>query len=228
VVSGGAFGIDAAAHRGALAVHGRTVCVLATGVDVAYPAGNNALLGWIAREQLLVSELPPGATATRVRFLARNRVIAAMSRGTVVVEAALRSGARNTATWALGCNRVLMAVPGPVHSTMSAAPHGMIRDGLATLVTGAPDVLDLVSPVGEHTLSATTGDLRPTDGLGPARLATYEAVPARRPASAGDIALAAGVELPDCLADLAALELAGLVEAEPSGWRLSRRPRAST
>ncbi len=166
VVSGGAFGIDAAAHRGALAVSGPTVCVLANGVDVPYPAGN-------------------------------------------------------TATWALECNRVLMAVPGPVHSAMSAAPHLMVRDGLATLVTNAGDVLELVSPAGEHLLPRTAGQVRPTDGFDPGRLAVYEAVPARRRASAGDIALAAGVTLPSCLADLAALELAGFVEAAAGGWRLA-------
>jgi len=222
VVSGGAFGIDAAAHRGALAVHGPTICVLANGVDVAYPAGNSALLEWIAQEHLLVSELPPGATPTKVRFLARNRVIAALSQGTVVVEAAVRSGARNTATWALECNRVLMAVPGPVHSTMSAAPHSMIRDGQATLVTSAADVLEMVSPVGDHLRPAASGPVRQTDGLDPGRLAVLEAVPARRRSPAGDIALVAGVSLPSCLADLAALELAGLVEADVTGWRLAR------
>ncbi|MET1004094.1 MAG: DNA-processing protein DprA, partial [Propionibacteriaceae bacterium] len=222
VVSGGAFGIDAAAHRGALSVHGPTVAVLANGLDVPYPAGNAALLGWIAKDYLLVSELPPGATPTRVRFLARNRVIAALSQGTVVVEAALRSGARNTATWAVECNRQLMAVPGPVHSTMSAAPHLMIREGRATLVTSAADVLDLVSPVGQHTLPLRHGETRPTDHLDPGRLAVFEAVPARGGASAGDIALAAGVSLPACLADLSALEQTGLVESTAHGWRLAR------
>lgn len=224
VVSGGAFGIDAAAHRGALAGQGATVCVLANGLDVPYPAGNAALLNWIAKEHLLVSELPPGATPTRVRFLARNRLIAALSQGTVVVEAALRSGARNTATWALECSRHLMAVPGPVHSALSAAPHLLIRDGLAALVTSAADVLDLVSCVGEHTLVPQSGETRPTDGFDPSRLAVFEAVPARRRAPAGDIALVAGVSLPACLAELAALESAGFVEADSGGWRLAKRP----
>jgi DNA processing protein len=222
VVSGGAFGIDAAAHRGALAVNGPTVCVLANGVDVAYPAGNSALLGWIAKDHLLVSELPPGATPTRIRFLARNRVIAALSQGTVVVEAALRSGARNTATWALGCHRQLMAVPGPVHSTMSAAPHLMIRDGLASLVTNAAEVLDLLSPIGVRTLPLQQGESRPTDAMDAGRLAVFEATPARRRLSAGDIALSAGVNLPSCLADLTHLEQAGLVEGDAEGWRLTR------
>lgn len=222
VLSGGAFGIDAAAHRGALAVQGTTVCVLANGVDVPYPAGNAALLDWIGQECLLVSELPPGATPTRVRFLARNRLIAALSTGTVVVEAALRSGARNTASWALGCNRHLMAVPGPVHSTMSAAPHLLIRDGLATLVAGAADVLDLVSSVGQHTLALPSGSVRPTDAFSVTRLAVFEAIPARRRTSAGDIALSAGVSMPSCLAELAALEATGFVEADAGGWRLAR------
>jgi DNA processing protein len=96
VLSGGAFGIDVAAHRGALAAGGPTVCVLANGVDVAYPPGHASIFESLAMDQLLVSELPPGAHPTRVRFLARNRLIASMSRGTVVVEAALRSGARYT------------------------------------------------------------------------------------------------------------------------------------
>ena len=135
VVSGGAFGIDTAAHRGALASGGPTVCVVANGVDVAYPPANAALFDALARDQLLVSELPPGAHPTRVRFLARNRLIAAMSQGTIVVEAALRSGARNTASWATECGRPLMAVPGSVYSRASTAPHLMIRNAQAVLVT---------------------------------------------------------------------------------------------
>ncbi len=137
VLSGGAFGIDVAAHRGALAAGGPTVCVLANGVDVAYPPGHASIFETLAKDQLLVSELPPAAHPTRVRFLIRNRLIAAMSRGTVVVEAALRSGARNTAGWALACGRPPMAVPGPVYSRASTAPHLMIRNGQAVLVTSA-------------------------------------------------------------------------------------------
>ena len=226
VVSGGAFGIDAAAHRGALAVHGPTVCVLANGVDVPYPSGNTALLTWVAREHLLVSELPPGATPTRVRFLARNRVIAGLSQGTVVVEAAIRSGARNTASWALECNRLLMAVPGPVHSTMSTGPHLMLREGKASLVTSAADVLELISPMGDHTVGAVQGETRPTDGLDPGQLAVFEALPARRWASASEVASTLGISLPGCLAELTTLELAGLVEGDTAGWRLARTTRS--
>lgn len=219
VVSGGAYGIDAAAHRGAMAVGGPTVAVLANGVDVDYPQGNSKIFDWIAEHGLIVSELAPGNHPTRLRFLARNRLIAALSIGTVVVEAALRSGARNTASWAVGCNRVLMAVPGSVESSMSAATHLMIRNGQATLVTSVAEVLELVSPSGQAMLPIEHGPTRVTDALDPERLAVYEAVPARRRVSAGEIALAAGVSVPTVLGQLAALEDAGLVVNEPEGWR---------
>ena len=219
VISGGAYGIDAAAHRGAMAVGGPTIAVLANGVDVDYPQGNGKIFDWIAEHGLIVSELAPGNHPTRLRFLARNRLIAALSVGTVVVEAALRSGARNTASWAVGCNRVLMAVPGSVESAMSAATHLMIRNGQATLVTTTAEVLELVSASGQAMLPIEHGPTRVTDALDPERLAVYEAVPARRRVSAGEIALAAGVSVPTVLGQLAALEDAGLVVNEPEGWR---------
>ena len=218
VVSGGAFGIDVAAHRGALAGGGRSIGVLANGVDVAYPPGNQRVFEVLARDHLLVSELPPGAHPTRVRFLARNRLIAAMSGGTVVVEAALRSGARNTAGWALECQRPLMAVPGPVQSRASAAPHLMIRNGQAVLVTCAADVLEMISVVGQHTVSTAQGPNRRTDTLTTDQLAAFEAVPARRRASVGDIALGAGLGVPATLAALTALESLGLVVGDSRGW----------
>jgi DNA processing protein len=228
VVSGGAYGIDAAAHRGALAVGGPTMCVVANGVDMTYPPGNARLFDALAKDHLLVSELPPGAHPTRMRFLARNRLIAALSRGTVVVEAALRSGARNTASWTVECSRHLMAVPGSIHSTMSAAPHLMIRNGQATLVTSAAEVLELISEFGQHTLTVPHGASRPTDELDGARLAVFEAVPARRRASVGAIAMTAGLSVPECLGHLGALEVAGLVHGTAIGWRaLVPRPTQS-
>jgi DNA processing protein len=172
----------------------------------------------MANEQLVVSEVPPGAHPSRVRFLARNRLIAAMSRGTVVVEAALRSGARNTAGWALGCGRPLMAVPGSVYSTASTAPHVMIRNGQAVLVTSAADVLELISDIGQAMLPLAHGQTRATDALSETQLAVFEAIPARRRASVGDIALAASVSVPSCLAALTVLESAGLVEGDERGW----------
>src|SRR6185437_1431621 len=172
----------------------------------AYPPGHAALFETLTKDQLLVSELPPGAHPTRVRFLARNRLIAAMSRGTIVVEAALRSGARNTASWALGCGRPLMAVPGSVYSRASTATHLMIRNGQAVLVTSAADVLELISDMGQAMLPLAQGGTRATDALSETQLAVFEAIPARRRAPAGEIALAANVSVPSCLAALTALE----------------------
>jgi DNA processing protein len=226
VVSGGAFGIDAAAHRGALAAGGPSVGVLACGVDVAYPPANASIFEQLARDHLLVSELAPGAHPTRVRFLARNRLIAAMTQGTVVVEAALRSGARNTAGWAVETGRPLMAVPGSVYSRTSAGPHLMIRNGQAVLVTNAAEVLELISEVGQDTLPLPRGPQRATDALSESQLAVFEAVPARRRASVGEIALSAGVSVPVCLGALSALEAAGLVEGDERGWLATfGRPR---
>lgn len=219
VVSGGAYGIDTCAHRGALHAAGTTVAVLANGVDVAYPRGNARLFDWVADHGLIVSELAPGTPPSRVRFLARNRLIAGLSLGTVVVEAAIRSGARNTASWALGCSRVLMAVPGSVESAQSAAPHLMIRSGQAVLVSTAAEVLELLAEAGEHLLPVPHGPTRSTDTLDPVQLAVYEAVPARRGVAAGEIALAAGLPVPTVLAQLGGLEAAGLVRCEEAGWR---------
>lgn len=218
VVSGGAFGIDTAAHRGALSVSGPTIAVLANGVDVGYPQANARLFDTLAREHLLVSELPPGAHPTRVRFLSRNRLIAAMTRGTVVVEAALRSGARNTASWASECGRPLMAVPGPVHSRSSVGPHLMIRNGQAVLVTGAVDVLELISGMGEDTIALSHGPTRATDGLTDEQMAVFEVIPVRRRVVVGEIAMTAGVSIPLVLSALAELETAGLVTADDRGY----------
>jgi DNA processing protein len=141
VVSGGAYGVDAAAHRGALAANGVTVAVLACGVDVPYPVGHTELLNAIATQGAIVSEWPPGRHATRLRFLVRNRTIAALVAGTLVVEAAQRSGALNTARHARDLGRPLMAVPGPITSDLSAGCHTVIRDWQGMLVTSAPEVI---------------------------------------------------------------------------------------
>ena len=148
VVSGGAFGVDACAHRGALAADGVTVAVLACGVDVPYPAAHTELLEAIAAQGVIVSEWPPGRNASRLRFLVRNRVIAALATGTLVVEAGQRSGAVSTARHARDLDRRLMAVPGPVTSDLSAGCHHIIREWQGTLVTSAADVIELLSPVG--------------------------------------------------------------------------------
>lgn len=150
VVSGGAFGVDRAAHRGALAAGGATIAVLACGADRDYPVAHADLLGHLRTHGAVVAESPPGAAPLRHRFLARNRIIAGLTTGTVVVEAAWRSGALNTANWARQLNRGLMGVPGPVTSVTSTGVHELIRAGAAMLVTSGKDVLELVSPTGEH------------------------------------------------------------------------------
>ena len=148
VVSGGAFGVDASAHRGALSADGVTVAVLACGVDVAYPAGHAELLEAVAAQGAIVSEQPPGRTPSRLRFLARNRIIAALATGTLVVEAGERSGAITTARHARDLGRPLMAVPGPVTSNLSAGCHRIIRDWGGSLAASAGDVIETLTEAG--------------------------------------------------------------------------------
>jgi DNA processing protein len=148
-VSGGAYGIDAAAHRGSLAARAATVAVLACGVDVSYPSGNKRLFDEIAESGLLVSEWPPGSSPTRLRFLWRNRVIAALGRGTVVVEMGHRSGARRTCTEASALGRYVMAVPGSIHSAVSVGCNALIRSREAECVTRYEEVLELVANLGD-------------------------------------------------------------------------------
>ena len=218
-VSGGAFGIDGAAHRGALAADGVTVAVLASGLSYGYPKGHRELFEAIAGQGVLVSEMSPDRRPTRPGFLVRNRVIAALSRGTVVVEAALRSGAFSTAARARDMCRPLMAVPGPVTSDMSAGCHEIIREWGAVLVTGARDVLEHVSPVGEELGSARFGPVLPRDDLDPVTRTVLEAVPVRGGGGPASIAVAAGVDLDTVIQCLGLLAAAGFVERSEKGWR---------
>lgn len=221
VVSGGAFGIDAAAHRGAMAGGGATVAVLAGGIDDVYPRGNAELLERVAREHLVVSELPPGAHPTRVRFLSRNRLIAALAPGLVVVEAGIRSGARNTLGWAEQLGRRVMAVPGPITSTGSATPLQMLRDG-ATAVGGADHVLEVLAEAGSHLVPPLASEpLRPLDRLEPEQRALFELVPGRGGLTAEALALTSGRALPQTVALLAELDEQGFVVKTDDGrWRL--------
>lgn len=227
VVSGGAYGIDGAAHRGALAAGGTTIAVLANGLDVGYPRGHDSLFTQVADEGLLVSECPPGVTPTRPRFLVRNRVIAALSRGTVVVEAAVRSGALNTARHATDLGRVAMAVPGPVTSAMSAGCHLLIRERGGTCVTGPDDVVDLVGDIGTDMAPPERGPVLPRDALDEITAGVLEAVPARGGAGPSTIGVTAGVDLDTALRCLGELAAGGFVERCDRGWRLAasaRRP----
>jgi len=212
VVSGAAFGIDQSAHRGALAMREPTVAVLACGLDRAYPSAHRQLLDYIADTGLVVSELAPGCAPTKLRFLSRNRIIAALCGGTVVVEAAIRSGALNTASWALRLNRTLMGVPGPVTSAPSAGVHQLIRARDALLVTNGEEVLELVAPAGEHTLVEPRGPERPHDRLSLLDQQVLDAVPVEQAAPPVSIARTAGIALPRVRDALARLVAAGLVE----------------
>jgi DNA processing protein len=221
VVSGGAFGIDGAAHRAALAADGFTVAVLAGGVDVPYPLGHSALLHRVQRAGLLVSEYPPGVRPARHRFLVRNRLVAALAGATVVVEAGLRSGAANTAAWARALGRVVCAVPGPVTSSASAGCHELIRGG-AELVTRAEQVVEIVGRAGEF----ADEPARPSsvlDDLSDVGKRVYEALPARGVRSADELSIESGVSMPQLQGQLALLELAGLVVRDDGRWRLNRR-----
>jgi DNA processing protein len=221
VVSGGAYGIDAAAHRGALASSGApTVAVLACGLDLVYPRGNDRLLGEIRRQGLLLSELPPGCGVTRLRFLVRNRVVAAMTQGTVVVEAAERSGSLSTSGRAADLGRHVMAVPGPVTSAMSTGTHQLLRQG-CSLVAGVDDVLEVVRPMGEHLTARARGPVHPRDRLEEQTRRILDALPVRRPVSVARIAAAAGVSTLMVQVALPELLGAGLVEQRDGGWRLT-------
>lgn len=218
VISGAAYGIDAAAHRGALAAGGVTIAVLACGVERAYPRGHDQLLERIAQEGAVVSEVPPGSAPTRWRFVKRNRLIAAMASATVVVEAGIRSGASITAREAANLGRHVGAVPGPVTSASSAGAHELLRQG-AVCITGARDVAELLAPMGEQLALPVRGEERPHDGLSEPDARVYEALPLRRGAPLESIAAVAGLDDATVAAGLGRLELLGLARHDPAGWR---------
>ncbi|MFI1459532.1 DNA-processing protein DprA [Nocardia carnea] len=224
IVSGAAFGIDGMAHRAALAVGGATIAVLACGVDRPYPAQHDRLLDRIAETGLVVSEYPPGTTARKHHFLARNRLIAALSDGVLVVEAGVRSGARNTVKWARRIGRPAMAVPGSVDSAASAGCHRMIRDGEAVLVSSAEEVLADAAPL--HL--PPVGDSEPpaVHQLTPAQSSVYAALPTTGGRWPHELCGPTGLAVAEIRAGLAALDMAGLAGSGGSGWfRLRNGPR---
>lgn len=221
VVSGGAYGVDGAAHRGALGAGGATVAVLACGIDRCYPAGHTQLMKRIGQQGLLVSELPPGEHPTPSRFVLRNRVIAALTRGTVVVEAAHRSGSLVTARAAQRMGRHTMGVPGAVSSALSAGVHELLR-AEAHLVTDASDVIELVGAVGELG-EERRGPVVPRDLLSPEAAQVLAVLPARGITTAADIALGAATVTDDAVARLYELQALGFVERHGDGWQLTRQ-----
>ncbi len=227
VVSGAAFGIDQSAHRGALSARGPTIAVLACGVDRPYPAAHAEMLGYIAEVGSVVSEAAPGCAPTKIRFLARNRLIAALATGTVVVEAAVRSGALNTANWAHGLSRTLMGVPGPVTSATSQGVHQLIRARNALLVTNGAEVLEAVSASGEHAVEQQHGTVLARDLVTSAERQVLDAVPVSRGAPPTSIARAAGLPVAVVEAALEVLAGAGLVADTGRGWRALPDPGAA-
>ncbi len=254
VVSGGAYGIDGAAHRAALAApvgpedsdaHDGpggasdrvppTVAVLAGGLDRFYPAGHEDLLREVMAAGLLVSEMPPGASPTRYRFLQRNRVIAALAGAVLVVEARWRSGAQNTAGHAFGLGREVGAVPGPVTSPSSAGCHRLLQETPARLVTSETEALALLdggapaprpggtgggntAPPGDAPAPAAS-PVRVTDGLSVEEALVHEALPLRQAVPVDRITVSAGLALPTVLASLSRLQRAGLARRVEDRWR---------
>lgn len=250
VVSGGAFGVDAAAHRGALGADGVTVAVLACGVDTPYPAAHAELFDAIAAQGVIASEWPPGRHVTRLRFLVRNRVIAALATGTLVVEAGQRSGAVNTARHARDLHRRLMAVPGPVTSDLSAGCHQIVREWQGVLVTSAAEVIEHLSPAGltvfaesdpaeggrpgESAQPAGPADgvqlpagrqappVLPRDQLDLESATVLDAMPRRGGLGTIRVAQRAGVAPATAARCLGKLATVGFVERCDDGWRLRR------
>lgn len=223
VVSGGAYGIDGTAHRSALASGGTTVAFLAGGVDRFYPVGHEALLTRIADTGAVVSEMPCGAAPTRWRFLQRNRLIAAASQATVVLEAGMRSGSLNTAGHAAALGRPLGAVPGPVTSPASAGCHRLLREFDAICVTDAAQVAELVlptdaprTPVGESGTRARADD-RGLDLIDEERR-VLDALGPRRARTVVELAERTGLGTSAVLGALGALDATGLARRVEDGW----------
>ena len=223
VISGLAFGIDSAAHRGALGAGSPTLAVMATGIDKTYPASHHGLRKQIETNGAVITEMAPGTHPLRASFLARNRLIAALGSGTVMVEAGARSGARNTISWAAELGRVTMAVPGPVTSSLSFTPHHLIRDAAATLVTSAADVTALLSPLRAQEELPLLGEDRPIDSLPVLLRSVREAIPVGGTSGIAELTVATGMTTPEVIAAAAELTELGWLESTGQGWRLPRR-----
>lgn len=224
VVSGGAYGIDSAAHEGAMRGTDApaTVAFMAGGVDSLYPKGNIDLLRAVADTGLVASECPPGATAMRHRFLARNRLIAALARATVVVQAGFRSGAINTAHRAAELGRSVGAVPGRVTDPESSGCHRLLRDGAAVVVTSTEEVKELVGgldAVRESGSYASQAELKITDDLDERELRVFAALPTVRGAGLDSVAHKAGLTVAETQSVVGALMMKGRATRDSHGWK---------
>lgn len=227
VVSGAAFGIDAAAHRGAMHA-GRTLgqaaaatmAILPSGIDRPYPAAHRDLIDGIALAGSVVTEYPPGTAPARHRFLVRNRLIAAFAEGTIVVEAGRRSGSLNTASTAGDLGREVLAVPGPVTSAMSVGCHDAISHHRAALITRWSDAAALLGPLVPAASPHRPGD-RQLDGLDLVSCRVYDALPAEGALSVDQVSIDAAIPVPDVIGALSVLETGGLVRRDSGLWRRS-------
>ncbi len=217
VTSGLAIGIDAAAHRGALAGPGGTVAVLGCGIDIVYPHINTALAAEIAARGLIVSEYPPGTPARAYRFPKRNRIIAGLTLGTLVIEATRRSGSLITAKLAADYGREVFAMPGSIHNPLSRGCHLLLREG-ATLVEEGSDVLAEIAPIIDR--SALPRMLGPTEtsefDLDPEYAKLVKSL-SFHPTQSAELMKAAGLTAAELSSMLLHLEMQGLVEALPGG-----------
>ena len=226
VLSGGAYGIDAQAHRAALGSSEpsvATVAVLAGGLDRFYPAGNVELLHQIAAEGLIVSEMPPGMRPNRYRFLNRNRLIAALSNATIVVEARYRSGALNTANHAHDLGRSVGAVPGPINVPTSAGCHRLIKETPTMLIDDPADLETIfdtftATPTAQHML----GHERAYDTLTTEEMLVFDALPVRGRTTVEHLCGITGLFVPRITGILAKLSRENLVERNEQGWRKGR------
>lgn len=211
VVSGGAYGIDASAHRATVAMEGSTIAVMAGGLDRLYPSGNRDLFKAITEQGAVVSEMPPGSEPTKWRFLQRNRLIAALGQGTIVVEANARSGAVSTANRAIELERPLGAVPGPIDSPGSDGCHQLIRDNKAQLITCSEDILEM--------LGANTIDSKiEAAGLGALELRVLDVI-GFSVADIARICSEGGLTRSEAEIGIAGLSLLGVIEQDSLGWR---------
>jgi DNA processing protein len=211
IVSGGAYGIDATAHRAALAAKGATVAVMAGGLNSFYPTGNVELIARVAREGLVIAEVPFGTPPTPFRFLARNRMIAAMTSAVVVVEAGKRSGSINTSNHAFDIGRPVGAVPGPITSPSSSGCHLLLKERPAELIATADDVVALA-----HGRAIDVEPLADPDD--PRYLRVLTAVSASRARPTADIAKRSGIGESETAGLLGVLLLDGAVRKTDAGW----------
>ncbi|RKE63205.1 DNA-processing protein DprA [Microbacterium sp. AG238] len=215
IVSGAAVGIDAAAHRACLAVDGSTIAVLAGGVDKAYPSGHAGLLTNVSRRGAVMSEVPCGTAPTKWRFLQRNRLIAALSDATVVIEAGWRSGSLNTAGHAAALGRALGAVPGPITSAASAGCHRILREYDGRCITSADDVREMIGwSDGPRRDAESAADGRTDDAT-----RVLDALSTRTPRDVAEIARRSGVAGEEVSAWLGLMTLDGWVVSDERGWR---------